>query len=409
MNRIIVNKNEKFKSVFVSINFLLPQIEEDMSKNALISIILKKGKSEKELIKSLANLYSAKLDTSVEKIGDYYNLQIVLEILNENYIAKDFEKAVEFLIDTIESPLTDENIFAESIVEREKLNLKKKIEEEKDDKRAYAIKRAEEVMFEGSSYGYPTLGQIKDVDKISSKNILSYYKNMLSVSIPIIVVTGNSDKLDKIANDLYKRLEKISAIKENNIDRVRTIFDIKGELVEVLEEEKLNQSVIVIGLTVCDFKKEDLYKVILFDKILGGTPSSKLFQNVREKNSLAYFAKSMYNRQKNVIYMYAGIAPEKYNKAKEIMLNQINEIKENLSTEEYAAARDYLISNYKNFEDSKFESGRILFSNQIYFGKIVTPQEMIDEIRKVSIEDIRNLANKIKPIKLFLLGGKIDE
>lgn len=109
------------------------------------------------------------------------------------------------------------------------------------------------------------------------------------------------------------------------------------------------------------------------------------------------------------MYMYAGVDPNNYDKAKNIMLKQIEEIQNNLSEEEFNSAKSYLISIYEQMEDSKFESGRILFTNEIYFDKRITTFDMINEINNIKIEEIKEFAKKVKPVKIFVLGGKIDE
>lgn len=414
MDYIITNKNEKFKSIFVSINFLLPLVKEDMSKNALIAMLLKKGKNEKETERELANLYSAKLYTNVEKLDNNYNLQIILEILNEKYIDEKFEKAIEFLIQIITNPLNKEYNFKLEEVEREKINLKQKIKEEKDDKRKYALKKAEEILFESDVYGYPTLGKIQDIENIDTETLNTYYKQILLNNMPIIIVTGNSQNLEKTSYNIKSKLER-ELVGSNLNKEVRNLpkkpNNIKNRdfIEEVEEKEDINQSIVVIGLIIENPDKQDVYKALIFDKILGGTPASKLFQNVREKESLAYFAKSIYNRQKEVMYMFAGIDPNNYKKAKNIMLKQIKEIEKDLKEEELICAKDYLISIYEQAEDSKFEAGRILFTNQIYFNKNITALDMIKELKDVNLEQIKEFAKKIKPVKIFILGGKTNE
>ena len=170
--------------------------------------------------------------------------------------------------------------------------------------------------------------------------------------------------------------------------------------------QDIAQSVLTIGLKVEDAKKEDVYALLVYNSLLGGTPASKLFQNVREKESLAYFAKSMYNRYKSAIYMYAGVDPNKAKKAQEVMLKQLQLIQNRQVTdEEFDAAKQYIISSYNELQDSKMSTAKTMLNNEIFFEKTVEIEEMIKAIENITKEDIFEVAQKVKATNIFLLGG----
>ena len=142
--------------------------------------------------------------------------------------------------------------------------------------------------------------------------------------------------------------------------------------------------------------------------IIGGNPASLMFQNVREKNSLAYFAKSMYNRQRQTINIYAGIEPRNYEKAKNIMLEQFEIMqKGEFSDVQFQASVDTLVASLKSIYDSKEEFARTMFANQMFFGKDVTIEEIIEKVKCVKKEDVLRIASKVYTDSIFCLGGEV--
>ena len=149
-----------------------------------------------------------------------------------------------------------------------------------------------------------------------------------------------------------------------------------------------------------------MYALMLYNAILGGTPASKLFQNVREKESLAYYAKATYNKMKQVIYMFSGVDPRNNQKAKTVMLQQLDIIRNGeVSQEEFYAAKHSLISAYRELRDSKVSILRNMLNNEIYFGRDVDLDEMIEKLQELTLEDVIAVANKVKATNVFLLGG----
>ncbi len=410
MKNIIVKNDNRFKSVFVTVNLLLPLVKDNMGKNALLALVLKKSsskyKTEKELERALAKSYNASLDVFLEKVNNLYKISFGMEFLNAKYI-ENIEEIKEILYSIICTPNINNNLFDEKVFELEKQSLIKKIEEEKDDKRRYAIKRLEEEMFKGTSYGEPTLGTVESVSKITNEELVKHFKYVLQEAFLQVTAVGNLKDMESMPEDIYKKVSGYCGKQSLEFTQ-----DVEKEITDIqttIDKQEINQSVLCIGLVISNTKKEDTYKCMLYNAILGGTPASKLFQNVREKESLAYFSKAQYNRQKNVIYTFSGIAPEMYEKAKEVMLKQVELLKAGDITDvEFNAAKQSLISAYVELSDTKVTQAKTLLANEIYFGRTVDFKEMIEEIEKLKKEDVIQIANKVKVSNIYLLGGVND-
>ena len=128
-----------------------------------------------------------------------------------------------------------------------------------------------------------------------------------------------------------------------------------------------------------------------------------MFQNVREKASLAYTARSNYVRQKNNIYIRCGIEIENYEKALKIIREQLEEMKSgNFTEEDLQNAKKYMVSGLQSVQDEQ-DSEITYYIGQELSGKLTTFDEYIEEVNKVSIEDVKNVASKIKINIIYFL------
>lgn len=419
MNNVISKNVDKFKSVFVSVNFFLPLVKENASRNALLALVMKKAnkyyESEKDLERALTSLYDAKLDIDIDKFSNSLCLKYTLECINGVKDIDVVDNAIGILYNTILNPkvVTNNGIcsFVPEVVEREKQNLFQKIMEERDNKRKYALKQLERYMFEASDYGISLLGNIDTVSGISARDLYLHYEYMLKNANIVVEAIGNLEGHENIANDIYEHiLQNIDNTPSFKCERKIEQFMHRSEPKINIETQEINQSVLTIGCSLGNLSVEDTYKAMVYAQVLGGSPASKLFQNVREKESLAYFAKAMYNRQKEVIYLFSGIAPQNYEKAKQVMLEQLAEIKNgNISDVELNAAKQNILFAYNDARDSKYEYAKIMLANEMYFENQIEIDEILQKISEVSRDDVIEVANKIKVEQVFLLGGIEDE
>ena len=142
---------------------------------------------------------------------------------------------------------------------------------------------------------------------------------------------------------------------------------------------------------------------MVYNAILGGTASSKLFQNVREKASLAYTASSSYIRHKNNIFINCGIEIKNYEKALKIIKEQLKDMKDgSFSGEDIENAKKNIISTIKNIKDEQ-DTEIVYFFGQELTNKNVSVDEYIEKIEKVSREGIMNIADNVYINTIYFL------
>lgn len=415
MNIYKVNNN-KFKSIYISYNFTQEVNDTKIfsSYAVLASLMAKSSKSyptQKDIEKYLNSLYGANFDVNIEKLGDLYNLEFRIEFVNKKFIPSKeelLEKILLFLKEMIYNPAQ----WTQDVFKREKDFILQRINERKDEKLKYGIQRAEELLCKDEPFGTYLYGEEDVVKNLSLKDIKDAYSTLINDSITVIV-SGNLDGYDSIDSEIEKIFKQYDKNFNTNIENLK--YNIKRQenykYEEVKEIQDTTQSVLSLGLRIKECTPKDFYVLNVYNAILGTTPSSKLFQNVREKESLAYTVRSRYYRFKDIIVIYAGINKENYEKALDVIKIQLEDMKKgNITDIEFKSARDSLLADLLEWKDSKVAMAKMKLSNLIAFKDAdISIDQMREEIKNVKIEDVINISKKIEVEKVFLLGGEIDE
>lgn len=403
--------SEKFKTNYISVNFINKLSINDVALNALIPNVLKRGCEEyKDLFtinKRLDELYGATFDTLIRKKGDAQIISFSIEFL-KNELAFDnddvLNNSLDFLFKIIYKPLIKNEIFDNDFVEQEKKNLIDFINSQINDKRTYAITRCIEEMCKNEAYGINEYGKIEDVQKITPKSLFESYKKLIDNSQILIFFEG-------ICNEQILK----DKIKENTIQKRRekfvtdVLFD-KKDVKYIAQELDVNQGKLTLGFRLGKIENvKDIIDYALLNTIFGGSPHSKLFENVRERLSLCYYCASRIEKHKCIMLVYSGVEDKNKDLAYNEILAQLNEIKNgNISNNEFEAAKKSLKNLYISSEDS------IVLTEDFYIGQYLlnynlSPAGTAEMIEKVTIQNIVDKANNIYLDTVYFLKGKSEE
>lgn len=411
--------NDNFKTDFTVVFLSLPLEKETVAKNALIPAILKSGcnkyKNYKKIVEELEMMYGAEFACGIDKDGDNIVLKFFIESINDKYLPKqnhNLSKSIEILTEIILNPLIDKNGFKNEYIELEKKNLELLINSQKDEKDSYALERCINIMYKDCGYGLSKYGQIEDLKKITNENLYDHYKNIINTSKIDIFISGNFEKdkiisevkSNKLINNLKPRKEKI------NINHYKN--QIKEKLdkpAEVKEKMEITQGKLVIGLDILPNDMGDYrFAAIIYNSIFGDGVNSKLFQIVREKESLAYTARSNYISQKNNIFIRCGIEFEKYDKTLKLIEELLKEMREgNFTGEDIKKAKEYIQAGINGIEAEQDTQIIYLFGQEL--SKLpLSIEEYQRNIEKVTKEEIIKLAKSIQINTIYFLenGGK---
>ncbi len=405
-------KTEKFKTNLIAVFLSMPITRENVTKNALISSILRRGcismPTSLDISKTLENLYGATFDNGIDKTGDNQILKFYIETINDNYLPQNGENilktSIEKLLEIVFNPLIKDEKFNEEYLKQEKENIKRIIEGRADNKAVYATERCIEEMYKNKPFGLYKYGYVEDIEKIDDESLYEYYKKMISTCKIDIFVSGNVDE------KIMQILEENENIKKLQERETKVIFGIenkeKVDENEIIEQMDVTQGKIVIGMDLTLENTTQKYAAIVYNAILGGTANSKMFQEVREKASLAYSAGSTYLRYKGNILVKCGIEIKNYKKALEIIRKQLEDMKNGIFTDEdIQNAKKSIISGIKSIEDEQDTEITYFFGQELTNEKTLT-DEYIKNIEKVSKEDIIKIAKSLQINTIYFLKDK---
>lgn len=404
-------KTDKFKTNLLSVFFTVPLNENTITKNSLIPAILRRGsnnlKTQEEISKTLEEMYGASFDCGVDKIGDNQVLKFYLETINNSYTEDGeniLKESINIILDLVFNPLVNNNKFDETYVESEKNNIKQIIEGRKDAKATYALERCIEEMYKNLPYALYKYGKLEDLKNINAENLYEQYKKLINECKIDIFISG--DITEEVKNEVIEN-KNIVSLEERNPNYIESNKEnrIKQEKQEEIVSESMDvtQGKLILGLDVLKEQEDDKYTALIYNAILGGTPNSKMFQNVREKNSLAYTASSSYIRQKGNIFVKCGIEIDNYEKALKIIKEQIEDMKKGKFTEEdIKQAKVNIVSTIK-FIPEEQDTELLYYFSQELSGYKINSEEYINKVNSITKEQIVELANRIQINTIYFL------
>lgn len=387
----------RFKTNEISVNIAMPLKKETAADFALaISAVSRKGKAYPDMTAlnvKKDKLYGATLTANIQKVGELQVMKLGVTSLDDRF-AFDSESisvsCLELLLSLLFEPLFDENsMFREEDLNSEKRVLLEKIAAEENDKRIYAVRRMEEIMFDGEPYGTNRFGSVESINAATPKSVTDAWKTMLSKGKILVTVVGNIDM--PAAEKIIK--ERFSSVERNYEPLSKTVFVPKADKVnEVCEKENIQQGKLVLGFRV-DMKPDDERAAAMrsFCDAFGGGPYSKLFANVREKMSLCYYCSARYVRQKSYIYIQCGCEEENMQKAVDEIMNQLEEMKKGNCSSELDSSKIALGDLLRSVSD--MPTGiEAWYSSRIADESFISPVQSAEQNNSVTLEDVVSCA-----------------
>ncbi|WP_042223714.1 EF-P 5-aminopentanol modification-associated protein YfmF [Oceanobacillus manasiensis] len=407
--------NKKYKTINIVVKLKAPLERETITHRALLPYILQQGTlnypGKKELQRKLDELYGAVLSVDGSKKGEQHIISFRLEVPNEKFIPNEsaiVEEGINLLGELLFEPNVENEAFSKSVVKREKDTLKQKIHAIKDDKMSYANLRLIDEMCKGEAFSLHVHGYQEDLEKITPENLYTYYKQAISENQLDVYVQGDFDEkaLQELLVAKLKREEVNSPVKKETTNSEKNA----REFSEVVEKENIQQAKLHIGYrTNCTYRDEGYYALQVFNGMFGGFPSSKLFINVREKNSLAYYASSRLESQKGLLIVFSGIAPKDYKQASTIMNEQLEAMKNgDFTEEELEETKDLIVNQLRETMDHPQGMVELLYQ-QVLAETERSPEQLIKGIKAVKRDEVITAAKKIEADTLYLLTSKDGE
>ncbi len=401
----------KFKTNLFSIFITTPLTRENVTKNALISTVLRRGtqnyQTQDIIAKELENMYGASFDCGIDKNGDNQILKFYIESLNDDFLPESdnlSEQSLRLLADLVFNPLVENGGFKKEYVDGEKNTLKQIIEGKIDNKSKYALDRCFEEMYKDEPFGLYKYGYVEDLENINEVDLYNYYKELISeCKIDVFVSGFNIDSLNE--NEILN-INGFAGRKANYVPILNQIIETKIENPKIIDEKMdVTQGKLMIGLDVMNVVDDETYAASMYNIILGGGANSKLFQNVREKASLAYSAGSSYIKSKNNIIVRCGIEVKNYQKTVDIIKVQLQQmLNGEFSEQDLESAKQLIISSLKGINDSQDGEINYCFAQELS-NKFVSIEENIEKNQNVTKSQILEIAKRVQINTIYFLGN----
>lgn len=398
-----------FKTAYFAVDFVMPLTEENATGLSLLSGVLSRG-SEKypqmDLIsRFLAKHYGASFSINASKAGEMEILSLAFTHLDNEYAidGEDLRGAVlSFIHEMLFKPLVSDGAFNREYVAQEKNNLADKITGLFNDKRVYSLERCKSIMCADEAYGIHDMGRPETLEQFDERSLYRFYEKMMSQAYIVISYVGKNHGyvLKDLADNFSDRCDKVADTE------VR--YDV-GDADEVIEVMDLNQSKLNLGYRLGRTARKKGAACRLFNVLFGGSATSKLFMNVRERLSLCYYCSSNVDRFKNVMFVSSGVEASKYLDARSEIEAQLAAIANNdFSDDELQNAKLYLNDSIRGFYDSESALASLMISGTLR-GEMKTPDQEIEDISRVTREDIIEIAKEAQLDTVYFLKGVHNE
>lgn len=406
-------KTDLFKTNMISCIITVPLTKENVTKNALMVSMLRRGtahfKTQLELSCALEDLYGASFECGIDKYGDNQILRFYIDSINDKFALNQEEilkNAIHILLDIVCNPLLENGNFKEEYLNVEKENLAKIIQSKMDDKDLYAYETCISKMYGENGFGLYKYGYEEDLEKINAQNLTGYYQNLIQNSKIDLFVSGDFDEKhvkDMILND--ENIQKLRPRIENYVlnNELTECKENVENVNKIIEQTDVTQGKLVIGMDVHAKGEKVQFKTLLYNIILGSSANSLLFQNVREKASLAYSIKSLYVKQKANIFIRAGIEIPNFEKAVDLIKQQLEIMKKGeFSDEDLAAAKEYVKAGVIAIETEQ-DTGIVYYIGQEISKTNITIEEYIKNVEEITREDIVEIAKNVEINTIYFL------
>ena len=407
-------KTDKFKSSVISFSMTLPLTKKHFASNLLLSHILRRGTisypSTALLNKRLDELYGSYVEIKSHRIGENISLNITAEFLDSKYIPDNtdvFGEIVSIASELILSPAFLQNGFNASFFEQEKKLICDSIDSQINNTRVYAAKRCAEIMQEYTDI--PSSKELKALISSATLDSLLDYHAYLTTHAPInIFYVGSQDE-----NLTKAKLENaFSAYPCKSVADLTFPRPLSREVtLELSEKMPVSQGKLALGFSlgvVIDKDSNEYYTAMMLNEILGGSASSKLFLNVREKLSLCYYCSSSFSIYSGVILVSSGFEVKNYDIARQAIFDQIEDIKQGkISDAELLAAKRSITSSYRQLYDSPFDL-QAFYGDRALFGISDGIDDTVSKLLAVSKNDIVALAQGIKLDASYFIEGTLE-
>ncbi|UNL42204.1 insulinase family protein [Ligilactobacillus agilis] len=405
--------SKQFKTSRINLTFVTANVsKKTVALRTLIANMLEvssqKYPDQKAISDQLAFLYGATFGTSVNRRGNLHLVNFEMRVVNDHYLKEKQQlltEAINFLQELIFNPLVTNQAFDQAMFTLQQKNLIAYLESIKDNKQAYALQKLQQAYFEDPVHQIPPYGDKENLAALTAAECYAYYQEMLAHDEVIITLSGD------FASD--EVLAAIAQLKftPRTVGKYQLTYKqtARNKLVAYEEQQDLNQSKLDLAYHFpVEYRGKYHYAALVFNALFGGSALSKLFTNVREKASLAYYANSSFDSLRQVLFVQTGIQADKKQQVLDLIEQQLAAlVAGDVEAQLLANIKQELITDYEIRQDSQATALIQATMDQLSQSK-VTASEWKAAIMAVSVADVQAVAALAKLEVSYFLKGQIN-
>lgn len=394
---IVTDSDERFYSIALGIWVKCGSVDEESENNGVSHFI------EHMFFKGTDKRSCADIAIEIDSLGGVLNAYTTRE--TTCYYAKVRKEHVHIAFDLLSDIFINSKLETDEI-ERERQVILQELMAGEDTPDDYIYDLFSEIFWSNSSLARPVIGTVKSVSSLTRDSMLNYMNDNYTPDRIIIAAAGDIDHVD-----LVKKVESLffSINTSNNTRKDNVVHKMASNVMPV--RKRLEQAHFCLGVHGISNTHPKRYAAYILNTILGSGMSSRLFQEIREKEGLAYSIYSFLSTYEGngLLGIYAGTAPENVIKVCEMIVQEFQRLKSSpLSRSDLKMAKGQLKGNIVlGLECSESRMERVA-GNEICFGRDITIEEVIENIESVSSQEILDLSNLLfqeETLNLSVLGN----
>jgi predicted Zn-dependent peptidase len=407
----------KFRTRHLSIKIALPLTRDTVTSTAILPYLLMEGTSTqpsaKDIIRRTDSLFGSVVQSSIGKRGDLHVMEVSAMVPEESGLAGArglFEAVSGLALQVLTDPARGEDGFVTEHVVREKALHKRRIESVFDDKIAYAMERCMEEMCRNLPQGLHRLGYPEDLSNLSAATLWQAHQDALAEAQFHAYCVGQFDRPDDIAQNIIDHLARLVPTDERRVEsHVVTAVQLQERSAPqtVQDEQEVSQGKLNLGFrTGVSYSQSEYLPLLVCNGVLGGFPHSKLFKNVREKESLAYYASSRLDGLTGVVAVQTGIDVKHYEKALNIIEEQVKAVQNgDVTEEEMAFTQRGLKNQYQQLLDQPMSMADVHFSS-VLTGIERDATELLEGVSAVTRDEVIRASQHLTLDTIYFLRNK---
>jgi len=401
----------KWKTLSIDVMCMAPLRRETVTPLALVPRLAKRGTANlptlRDLARRLEEMYGSSMSADTTKIGPAQVLRFGMDV--PSLEGQSLGKAMAFIWDVVTNPYLEDGAYPADRFDTEREEHRRDILSIINHRPRYAMIRMFEELSKGDDSGLPSWGVLEDLPSVGPRDTWKAWRDELSICPISIYAIGEG--ADELAGILQRASLEFPGKRSDSAGRPIDVRMPPLPPEPVIAEDSLpgDQTILCAafstGVTEGDPR---MPAMILYDGILGGFPHSKLFVNVREKHSMAYFADSSLNSWRGLVTATAGIMDENRDRVVELIQEQVLAMKKGEITDrEIAFTKAGLIRRYRSESDSQSALVRRFLTQEIMGGP-ATEEELVSRIERVTKDDIVAVAQDVSLAAVYALRAKDD-